>query len=180
MADTGSDNQVDAGRRPLDQRSHWDRVAHRWGAWRALMDRATAPVTECMALRAAIGPGSRVLDVATGYGQPALSVAPRVLPGGHVVALDLSREMLNLARGLALEAGVRNLHLACMDGTCPALRPAVFDAVLVRWGLMAFGDRVAGLSALRALLATGGETGRGGVGRAGTGAGHRPADDRRA
>ncbi len=47
---------------------------------------------------ARVGPGDRVLDVATGTGDLALELASRVAPGGAVVASDFSEEMLTRAR----------------------------------------------------------------------------------
>jgi demethylmenaquinone methyltransferase/2-methoxy-6-polyprenyl-1,4-benzoquinol methylase len=47
---------------------------------------------------ARVGPGDRVLDVATGTGDLALELARRVAPGGTVVASDFSEEMLARAR----------------------------------------------------------------------------------
>lgn len=47
---------------------------------------------------AAVGPGDRVLDVATGTGDLALELAARVSPGGAVIGCDFSEQMLSLAR----------------------------------------------------------------------------------
>jgi demethylmenaquinone methyltransferase/2-methoxy-6-polyprenyl-1,4-benzoquinol methylase len=47
---------------------------------------------------AQVGPGDRVLDVATGTGDLALELARRVAPGGAVVASDFAEEMLARAR----------------------------------------------------------------------------------
>jgi demethylmenaquinone methyltransferase/2-methoxy-6-polyprenyl-1,4-benzoquinol methylase len=47
---------------------------------------------------AQVGPGDRVLDVATGTGDLALELAARVAPGGAVVASDFAEEMLARAR----------------------------------------------------------------------------------
>src|ERR1700719_1178924 len=47
---------------------------------------------------ARVGPGSRVLDVATGTGDLAIELLRRVSPGGEVVGSDFSEEMLAIAR----------------------------------------------------------------------------------
>src|ERR1700730_2257972 len=47
---------------------------------------------------ARVGPGDRVLDVATGTGDLAIELARRVTPGGEVVGSDFSEAMLERAR----------------------------------------------------------------------------------
>lgn len=53
---------------------------------------------------ARVGPGSRVLDVATGTGDLAIELALRVSPGGEVVGSDFSEGMLARARAKGVEA----------------------------------------------------------------------------
>jgi len=139
---------------------HWDDVAARWWAERDRMEAATAPVSERLIELAALAPGMRVLDVATGLGEPARTVAPHVAPGGLVVAVDTSLAMLRRGAERARADGVSGLVFAATDGARPALRDGAFDAVLCRFGLMALGPDpaalVSALKALRALLVPGG------------------------
>src|SRR5260221_10905997 len=55
-------------------------------------------VTEALVDAAAPRPGMSVLDLASGTGEPALSLARSVAPAGKVTASDLSRGMLNVLR----------------------------------------------------------------------------------
>ena len=68
---------------------------------------------------AAVGPGSRALDVATGTGDLAVELGRRVGADGEVVGSDFSEEMLTLARrkapGLRFEWG-NALDLPYEDG----------------------------------------------------------------
>src|SRR5947207_10983685 len=50
---------------------------------------------------ASVGPGDRVLDVATGTGDLAVELARRVGPEGEVIGSDFSERMLELARAKA-------------------------------------------------------------------------------
>lgn len=146
-----------AGERPS---AHWDDVAARWWEWRDKMEAATAPVSECLVDLAALRPGMRVLDVATGLGEPARTAARRVAPGGLVVATDTSLAMLRKGLARSREEGVECLAFAAVDGARPAFAGRAFDAVLCRFGLMALGsDRdalVRSLMALKAVLVPGG------------------------
>jgi arsenite methyltransferase len=53
-------------------------------------------------------PGETVLDLGSGAGADVLISARRVAPGGRAIGLDMTDEMLALARGNAAEAGVAN------------------------------------------------------------------------
>jgi SAM-dependent methyltransferase len=151
---------------------HWDEVAARWWTQRDRMEAATAPVSERLVALARLAPGMRVLDVATGLGEPARTAARQIAsqaashdasqaaPGGLVVATDTSLGMLRRAAERAQADGVPCLAFAAADGTRPAFRGAAFDAVLCRFGLMALGPDpdalAASLAGLRALLRPGG------------------------
>ena len=51
---------------------------------------------------AAVGPGARVLDVATGTGDLAFALAQAVAPGGEVLATDFSERMLEIAVAVSI------------------------------------------------------------------------------
>lgn len=55
-------------------------------------------------------PGETVLDLGSGAGGDVLIAARRVGPLGRVIGLDMTTEMLDLARANAAEAGVRNVE----------------------------------------------------------------------
>jgi ubiquinone/menaquinone biosynthesis C-methylase UbiE len=119
--------------------------------------RLTAALSERMLDLAGIGPGMRVLDLATGAGEPALRAARRVAPDGLVVGLELDNGVLEIARGKALQSGISNLDLRSADAAVPHEVPSNwFHAVTVRWGLMYMSAPVAALvNAHKALLPTG-------------------------
>jgi ubiquinone/menaquinone biosynthesis C-methylase UbiE len=119
--------------------------------------RLTAALSERMLDLAGIGPGARVLDLATGAGEPALRAARRVAPSGVVVGLDKDDGVLQIAREKARQSGISNLDLRVADATVPeGVPPDGFDAVTVRWGLMYMSaPLVALMNAHRALAPTG-------------------------
>ncbi|MEA2217561.1 MAG: hypothetical protein QOJ35_187, partial [Solirubrobacteraceae bacterium] len=57
------------------QHKNWDAAAVGWKAWSAFNDRAGAHISERLVQLAGVRSGSRVLDVAAGYGEPALTAA---------------------------------------------------------------------------------------------------------
>ena len=100
---------------------------------------------------AAVGPGDRVLDVATGTGDLAIALERRVCPAGEVVGSDFSERMLELARrkssAVRFESG-NALALPYPD--------ASFDAVTVGFGARNFSDLGAGLREMTRVTRPGG------------------------
>jgi SAM-dependent methyltransferase len=128
-----------------------------WRRYDATEARLSAPLSERMLDLAGIGPGARVLDLATGRGEPAIRAARRVSPGGRVVGVDVSEGMLRMARERADAEGVTNLELCATSAeSLDGVPTASFDAALARWGLMYMSAPVAALSATRRALVRGG------------------------
>lgn len=127
-----------------------------WSKWWGTFERGAQKLSDRMVELADVRPGSRVLDVATGIGEPAVTAARRAGPSGSVVGIDLAPGMLAIARQRAETAGLANTEFLEMDAEAPALPENSFDAILCRWGLMFFTDLEASLARLRRLLAPGG------------------------
>lgn len=125
-----------------------------WRAYDEMEVRLTAHVSERMLALAGIGPGMRVLDLATGRGEPAVRAVHLVGPGGAVVGVDSSAAMLALAAERAASEGVAlELHASRCEELPEDMPP--FDAALARWGLMYFDDPLAALAATRRHLSPG-------------------------
>jgi len=129
-------------------------------AWRRYDDderRLSAHVSERMLDLAGLRPGSRVLDIATGRGEPALRAATRVAPDGFVMGTDISDDMLDFARARAAAGSLTNLTLRVTDGeTLDSVPEQAFDAALCRWGLMFFDRPRQALESVRRRLRPGG------------------------
>src|SRR5262249_39792136 len=79
----------------------WSQSAPYWEQHRSVIRKMFAPVTEALVADAKVVRGARVLDVGTGPGEPALTVANLVGPEGKVSAVDPSAEMIAAARRAA-------------------------------------------------------------------------------
>lgn len=79
--------------------------------------------------------GERVLDVACGAGEPALSLASIVGPSGRVVGIDLSERMIDRARERAKRAAIANAEFEVMDAEALTVPAGVFDLATCRFGL---------------------------------------------
>jgi len=117
------------------------------------------PVSDMMIKSAGIASGQYVLDVATGTGEPALTIASIVGPLGGVVGVDISPEMLEVARERASSQGLRNVAFQVIeDENLSVFHDNTFDAVLCRLGLMFVPEPVKALRAFWRLLKSGGKT----------------------
>ena len=96
--------------------------------------------------------GMWVLDVATGPGEPALTIARRVGPRGLVAGVDFSPTMLRRARARARALGVRNAQFHEMDAERLSFEGLTFDRVVCRFGLMLMPDAERALAEMHRVL----------------------------
>lgn len=146
---------IDAGEFRAGQRQQWNVAATGWRKWSDLIDRAAAHVSERLVELAEVRPGSRVLDVAAGYGEPSLTAARVAGPDGRVVATDISAEMLAYGRERAAAAGLGNIEFVESDASSLDFEEASFDAALSRWGIIFDPDGEGAAARVRRLLAPG-------------------------
>lgn len=124
-----------------------------WRQYDAVESRLSAPLSERMLDLAGLRPGMRVLDLATGRGEPALRAARRVGPQGRVVGVELSEPLMRMAREKADQAGLGNLELHAANAEGMGGLPAShFHAATIRWGLMYLANPVAALETARCAL----------------------------
>jgi len=112
-------------------------AAEKWKAKSAAMGKA---VTQALIEYAQPLPGMRVLDLATGTGEPAISLASRVGPPGHVTALDVSPDLLQIAARRAQDRGLTNFAIQQADAHSLPFPNESFDLATSRFGVMFFHD----------------------------------------
>jgi len=138
------------------QRAQWNQNGAAWQRWTPVLEQWYGDVTRQMLDLAHIQPGLRILDIAAGAGEPALSAAELVGPGGHVLATDISEGILELARQDARKRGLNQVAIRVMDGEKLDLPDAAFDVVLCRLGLMYMPHPETALREWRRVLKPGG------------------------
>jgi len=146
----------DAAKYKDAQREQWNKDGAAWRRWNPTLDRWYGEVTRQMLDVAQIQPGQRILDIAAGAGEPAVSAAERVGPSGYVLATDISEGIVELALQVARERGLKHIETRAMDGEKLDLPDASFDAVLCRLGLMYMPHPVTALREWRRALRAGG------------------------
>lgn len=146
----------DAAKYKIAQREQWNKDGAAWRRWNPTLDRWYGEATRQMLDMARIQPGQRILDIAAGAGEPAVSAAERVGPSGYVLATDISEGIVELALQVARERGLKQIETRAMDGEKLDLPDASFDAVLCRLGLMYMPHPVTALREWRRALRAGG------------------------
>jgi SAM-dependent methyltransferase len=129
-------------------------VGRRWLERREWQDAVFQPIDQSLATAAAPRAGERVIDVGCGCGATTIDFARRVSPGGEVVGVDLSAEMVERARELD-PAGLR-LQFRLADAAIHPFAPRSADLVVSRLGVMFFADPTLAFANLRAALRPGG------------------------
>jgi uncharacterized protein (DUF924 family)/SAM-dependent methyltransferase len=138
------------------QKQTWSVSAEGWERHDEWFDRNTASLSSWLCDAAALAPGNKVLDLATGVGQPALTAAMLVRPGGTVLATDVAPQMVEATRRRAARGGVDNLEAREMDAEQIDAPDATFDAVMCRFGLMFCPDPACAAREMHRVLRPGG------------------------
>jgi ubiquinone/menaquinone biosynthesis C-methylase UbiE len=123
----------------------------RWAAQQAEMDALTAPYGQDALNAAAARPGERVMDVGCGCGDTSLALGRAVGPTGMVLGADVSRQMLEVARRRAAEAGLSQVVFVEADASNARL-PQDLDLIFSRFGVMFFADPVEAFTHMRRAL----------------------------
>jgi SAM-dependent methyltransferase len=108
--------------------------------WKAKSAAMGQPVTDALVGYAQPKPGMRVLDLASGTGEPAISLALKVGAHGHVTALDLSADLLAIAKERAQTRGLTNFSTQPADAHSLPFPDNNFDLATSRFGVMFFRD----------------------------------------
>ena len=133
-------------------RQEWLAAAPFWKKWYSKLAHQSRHATELVVQGAQLSPGLQVLDLASGNGEPCLSVAVAVGPQGRVVATDLIREMLQFAEENAAARGLRNIEFRQANAEELPFPGGQFDRVTCRFGIMFIPDIQKALREVRRVL----------------------------
>jgi ubiquinone/menaquinone biosynthesis C-methylase UbiE len=137
--------------RNADQAEYWNGAGgEHWTRQQKVQDLVLEPVLDILIDRAKIKPGERILDIGCGCGASTFALAQRAGSSGHVTGLDISAPMLGRARELTPPGAPIEFVLA--DATVYDFKPASFDVLFSRFGVMFFADPTASFKNMRKAL----------------------------
>ena len=131
----------------------WNRISD---VYQREIDQRFVPVVDALIARAGLTSGLNVLDLGTGTGAVAERAAEIVGPSGTVVGVDLSPEMLALARGRTSGLGLDNVSFSEGQAEAVPAEDGSFDVVLSSLVMMYVIDRAAAAREIARVLRPGG------------------------
>ena len=124
-------------------------ASERWKEKSAAMGQ---PATDALVEYAQPKPGMQILDLASGTGEPAITLARRIGPQGQVTATDLSADLLAIAETRARAHGLKNVITRRADAHELPFPDNSFDLATSRFGVMFFSDIERALRELKRVL----------------------------
>jgi ubiquinone/menaquinone biosynthesis C-methylase UbiE len=118
--------------------SAWRDSAPFWEKHREIIQQMFAPVTQALVEDGLVSGGHAVLDIATGFGEPALTIAALVGAEGKVFGIDAAPEMVEAARRATDHLGFRNAKFDIASADRLPFPADTFDAAVSRFGVMFF------------------------------------------
>jgi ubiquinone/menaquinone biosynthesis C-methylase UbiE len=130
----------------------WDKIAEKFDLWLPQL----APVGEQLLNELQVQAGQCILDIASGTGEPALTLARRMGSGVHITGVDSAAGMVRVAQAKARDEQLENILFRTMAAERLDFAEAGFDRVLCRFGVMLFENPLEGLREMYRVLKPGG------------------------
>ncbi len=137
------------------QRESWNKFSPGWKKWDGLLMDFMKPMGDEIIRLLKPQPNDVVLDVASGTGEPGLTIATMV-KNGQVISIDIAEGMLAVAKEHAAQRGIRNFETRQADVCELPFADNTFDAISCRFGFMFFPDMQLAANEMARVLKPGG------------------------
>jgi len=130
----------------------WDKIAEKFDLWLPQI----APVGDALLEALDAKPGDHVLDVASGTGEPALTLARQTHGHVRITGVDAAEGMVKVAQGKVHKDRLEHISFQTMPAETLDFKEGSFDKVLCRFGVMLFANPEKGLKEMQRVLKPGG------------------------
>ena len=135
------------------QRYGWDKAANYYeNCWQEQLK----PAHDLLMEVSNIQPKEHILDIAAGTGLITFRMAEKVGPSGHILATDISDEMVKIGNQNAQSKGFNNVHFERMDAEQLSCEDGTFDLATCALGIMYFPNPDTALVEMYRVLKPGG------------------------
>lgn len=138
------------------QRDSWNSFSGGWHKWDDFTMRFLKEQEQSILEELYVKPTDQVLDIASGTGEPGLTIATTIGNGGPVTATDLSEQMLEIAKTKARAMGVHNFRVEVADACDLTFEADTLDAISCRLAFIFFPDMQLSAAEMMRVLKPGG------------------------
>ena len=126
----------------------WHKIAEKFDMWLPYIKPAGDNMLEAVSVQK----GDKVLDIASGTGEPALTLAQQMGNSIHIIGTDAAEGMVKVAQEKVDRLGLENIEFMAMSGDNLEFSDNTFDKLICRFGIMFFDDVLAGLKEMCRVL----------------------------
>ena len=137
------------------QKATWNKFSPGWKKWDEITMEWLKPMGDEIIRRIQPKDGDTILDVASGTGEPGLTIAS-TMKTGKVILTDLAEDMLAITRENAARRGIKNIETRACDVCELPFPDNTFDSISCRFGFMFFPDMLLAAKEMYRVLKPGG------------------------
>lgn len=131
-----------------DNQPDWGKIAEKFDIWLPQI----APVGHAILEKLNAQPGDTVLDMGSGTGEPALTLARSTNGQVQITGIDAADGMVQVAQRKVTEEGLQGIQFQTMPAEKMTFADGSFDRALCRFGVMLFEDPLQGLQEMHRVL----------------------------
>jgi len=135
-----------------DKQPDWHSIAEKFDIWLPQL----APVGEVLIKAFAPKQGDNILDIASGTGEPALTLARDMGGKVEIIGVDAADGMVQVAQAKVKKENLPHIRFECMPAEALTFTDNSFDGVICRFGVMLFEDPLEGMREIHRVLKPGG------------------------
>lgn len=131
-----------------DNQPDWDKIAEKFDMWLPHIKPVGDNLLEALNAQA----GDKILDVASGTGEPALTLALQTAGSVEITGIDAADGMIKVAQAKVDSQALKNIQFVTMPVENLTFDDNQFDKILCRFGVMLFNDPPAGVKEMCRVL----------------------------